>query len=275
MAVVREIPAPRHEIDIAEDYEASLAALGDLGYQPEADGVPALEEVEARIATNPALSAWLIDRADSGANDTLVVSRTIGGKQGIGIARSIHSFDPDAHSEGHVWSRLYGQADGSDNPYSGGDTGVIHDNNKQSNQFRSLKYMWDIAVLLGDETDPSTNKPAYTEGLVYTEQNVDQQRAALEAERAVAPEQDINLISATLGHIMTDAAILRVKGQDQRAGVARLVHYPDTPFGAFDRRVPRVRRRAGRLFFSFSDVDVSWGTVGVQRLVRVPESLET
>ena len=271
MAVAREIPVPRHEIDITSDYNLSLSALGDLGYKdPEALGVPALEQVQASLAATPNLEAWLIDRAGQGANDTLLISRTVGGKRGVGVAATILAFDPKAYDQGYVWSPLYGNADGSNNPYEGGDKGVIHDNHRdRKGNFTDIKSMWDVAVLLGDQTDTSTGKPAYAEGLVFTSKTVAEQRAALKKEQEQAAKLGITIVSAGLGHIVTDGAVQRTSGNPQRPGVAREIHYPNKRVGVFD-RVPYVVRVGGRLGFDGSDVGDYWNNRGVRRLVRVP-----
>jgi hypothetical protein len=225
---------------------------------PDEEGVPALEQVEAGLRIG-SLASWLIERADQGIEDQLLIARTVGGQNGIGVAETIHRLDPRAHADGYVWGTLWGDEQGQNNPYK--DKGIVHDNAGK----KGLKAMWDVAVLLGDTIDPATGQSAYTPGLVYTGKTMSGQQQAHKTEKNELAKRGIAIITATVGHMAVDSASLREQGQSQRAGVTRLIHYPER-----GSRVPSVCRDVGRLNFGDSHVDFDWNNNGARRLVRVP-----
>lgn len=268
MAVTREIPRPQHEVDIRDDYRLLVeGALPDMGYHPEADGVPALEQVQAGIGRIAGLADWLVERADAGARDTLVISRAVGGKQGIGVARTILGLDKRAFTDGHVWGSLWGDAQGNGNPF--GDQATIHDNASE----QGLQAMWDTAILLGDATDPATGREAYDLGLAYTGKTVPEQQAAFAREAAELERRGITLVTVTLGTMATEYAATRHGGGRQHAGLTRLIHYPERTVADRVVCVPYVSD-VGRLVFGGAYVGSHWCDYGARRLVRVPTPLD-
>lgn len=269
MAITREIPRPQHKLDISDDYRRMVkGALPDMGYNPEADDVPSLEQIQAGIGSIAGLAEWLVERADNGIQDTLVISRTVGGEQGIGVARTILGLDKNAFADGYVWSELWGNAQGNNNPY--GDRGTIHDNAGE----QGLQTMWDTAILLGDVADPASGNKAYDPGLAYTGKTVTAQREAFAKEAAELEKRGISIVTATLGAMATDYAAIRNEGSEQRTGITRFIHYPEQSAGA-DRVacVPGVYGD-GRLDFYGTRADDGWDDGGARRLVRVPTPLD-
>ncbi len=273
MAITEAIPGSHNELDIRDDYRRIVeGALPDMGYRPEAEGVPALERVQAGIDRIPGLADWLVERADNGAQDTLVISRTVGGEQGIGVARTILALDAWACVDivdTYIWGAIWGKTLCWNNAYT--NKAVAHDNAGS----RGLQTKWDTAILLRDPTDPATGKDAYDPGLAYTSQTVAEQREAFAREAAgVQKQRGITIVTATLGAIVTDYAAIRSEGDPKREGVTRFIHYPPQTLGGDQvTYVPSVYH-FGRLTFDISSVGSSWSGFGVRRLVRVPTPLD-
>ena len=267
MAIAREIPQPRFELNVADDYRLMVeGALPSMGWaNSEEASVPALEQVQAGIESIRPLASWLLTRAEQGIEDQLVIARTIGGKNGIGVADTIQRLDPKAFNDGYVWGALWGNADGSGSPYKGGDKATVHDNAGA----KGLKSMWDVAVLLGDKIDPATGRKAYTDGLAYTGKTVPEQLDALNAEASSLAKRGITIVTATVGHMAVDSASLREQSKPQRAGATRHIHYPAQRVDSAS-YVPDVSLRVERLYFRDSDVGNDWDGGGTRRLVRVP-----
>lgn len=269
MAITRKNTQSEHGLNIPDDYRGMVeGALRDMGYRPEADGVPALEQVQAGIAAVDGLSAWLLARAEQGAKDQLVISRTVGGEHGIGVAQTIHRLDPNAHADGYVWGSLWGDAKGKNNPY--GDKATVHDQTGPD-------ITWDTAILLGDTTDPATGDQAYDPGLAYTNKTVPAQREAFAEEAAkLLKERGITIVTAKLGAMVTDYAGIRSKGGQQRAGFTRLIDYPKQTVKGGAGRVACVPNVSGygRPSFHAAGAGGAWYDVGARRLVRVSTHLD-
>ncbi len=263
MGVIETVP----HINIADDYHLMVEqALPEMGFkEPEALGVPTQEAIESAI--RPALAGFLIERSSDGANDRLVIAPKIGGRTGIGAANLINRFDMAAYDDGYVWQDLWGSgAHDKSYPKAFKDSAAIHDN--------GLKNMWEVAVLLGDTKDPASGRETYDPGLVYIGKVICAQVDTIKAERISARELGIDLLSAPIGHLVLDAAGLRVQDQPQRLGVARLVHYPPREVGGYS-RVPHVCADGSRLYFGGSRVGRVLSGYGVRRVVRVPVKLES
>jgi|JI10StandDraft_1071094.scaffolds.fasta_scaffold170498_1 hypothetical protein len=253
--------------DISDDYRLMVeGVLPSMGWtNPEEAGVPALEQVQAGIESVRPLAGWLLARAEQGIEDQLVIARTVGGNNGIGVADTINRLDPKAFSDGYVWGALWGNTDGTGSPYKGGDKAAVHDNAG----LKGLGSMWDVAVLLGDKTDPATGRKAYDNGLAYTSKTVREQLDAFGAEAKTLAKGGIEIVTATVGHMAVDSVSLRVQGKSQRGDITRLIHYPAQEVDGFS-CVPSVDRFVGRLYFYDSCVGGVWNDVGARRLVRVP-----
>ena len=262
MGVIETVP----HVNIADDYRLMVEqVLPELGFkEPEALFIPSLEEVQ--LAINPQLANWLIERSTHGTIDRLVIAPKVGGDRGIGVRNLIDSFDPAAYSDGYVWQDLWGNGHSDKNyPKAHKNNAAIHNNGP--------KETWQVAILLGDTTDISSGRQAYDPGLMHTGQIVRDQAEAVKAERTMARQQGVELLSVPIGHLVVDAAGLRAQGQAQRRGVSRLVHYSSKPVGAYS-CVPDVGADGSRLGFDGSSVGYGWGDVGARRVVRVPVKLE-
>ncbi len=265
MAVeVRPIQPVELYPDISGDYRLMIeGVLPGLGWaNPEEVGVPALELVQAGLH-GTAVGAFLLNRIDTKVTtgDELLIVRTVGGKNGIGVANTIHRVDPRAHADGYAYEDIWGDAQGQGNPHKGGDKGIIHDNAGR----RGLETKWSAFMLLNDVKDPATGYGAYGPGLAYTNLTVAEQRIAHAVEKERLAKQDVHILTTGIGHVATDFVALKVRGVPQRAGVNRLIHYPD-----HDTIVPHVYLRGGRLYFSGSGVRNPWIYDGSRRLVGVP-----
>ncbi len=264
MSIAREISRPgNHELAIGGDYQLTIDALADMGWSnPEEAGIPSQASIERGLQAGP-LAAWLIERADTGQQDSLVIAPKVGGQQGIGVNYLITRHSPNAFSGSYVWSPLWGTVDGRDNPY--GNRSAKHDN-----AGRGLKTMWDVAILLGDTTDPATGDQAYDPGLAYTSKTVPDQREAFKAEAKTLKAKGITIVEATVGAMVVDSAGLRLNGQPQHASVTRFIHYKAKyPGGGVGRCVPSVGRDSERLDFYDSVVSDVWYNFGARRLARV------
>lgn len=267
MPVITEILQPRFVLDIRDDYrlmtEVVLPRFGCRN--PEAAGVPTLEQVQAGIAA-AGLSGWLEKRAQlGGVEDKLVISRTTGGEHGIGVARTIGRLPYSHECEDRcVWTTLYGDANGEHNPY--GDDSTVHDNTGEE----GLEGRWDTAILLGDVIDPATGKEAHYPGLVYTGKDVKQQLAALLEEASeLHATHDIAIVTAPIGQLATDYVALQEEGKVSRKGITRLIHYPSVTAGGLS-LVPAVNAYGKHFYFIDSKVPDACYRLGVQRMVRVP-----
>ena len=267
MAIAGEILQPRFKLDIADHYRIMVeGALPSMGWpNPEEAKVPALEQVQAGIEAIGPLAGWLLARAGQGIKDQLVIARTVGGKNGIGVADTIQRLHPKAFDYGYVWGALWGNADGSGSPYKGGDKAKVHDNAG----LKGLKNMWDVAVLLGDKIDPATGRKAYTDGLAYTGKTVPEQFDAFNAEAKALAKRGITIVTATAGHMAVDFASLREQSKQQRAGDTRFIQYPAKILrsGSF---VPGVSHDVGHLGYDGTPAGFGCYYVGARRLVRVP-----
>ncbi len=252
MALIEMVPRFNPEGDYRLMTEQ---VLPELGFSPEAAGVPALEQVAARLLP---LSNWLEDRARAGITDRLVIVPRVGGEEGMGVSGLIIAHDLRAYREDRsfidtVWGGTHNE---------GGqlaDKSPDHDN--------GLESMCDVAVLLGDEIDRSSGRAAHDPGLMHTNMTAQAQRSAHDLEVEIHRQAGRNLVSVTVGQLVVDSQALKAEGVLQRDGITRLIHYPHMTVDGYS-RIPSVFSSVSRLCFRDSD-NASWRNVGVRRAVRV------
>jgi len=261
MGVIEQQPT----LNLQPDYDLMTrndGVLPAMGFpNPEAAGVPALEQIQAAIS--PELENFLLDRAQNGGNHRLVIAPRVGGQQGIGLRGLILSSDSKAYEDDFVWREVWEDVDGRAD---------IHDNSLPRNA------EWDTAILLGDTTDPLDPSRSINDfnepGLAYTYKTVPEQRQLLEQEVGQARGVKVDLLSAPIGHIVTDGVAQRIDNQLQRRGVARLPHYENVVTAGGGVRLPGVDAGVSRLYFGGSYVGGGWYDEGVRRVARVSVPLE-
>ena len=264
MALVREGQNAGHELHIVDDYRVMVEeVLPSLGW-PNALGstVPSFGQVEASIDAVAPLAGWLIERAEEGIEDRLVIAPALGGSKGVGFYGAVQRLCPRIYSGDfaaeELWSRVYSHA----NP---DECAVIHDNAGPE----GLSGLWDVAVLLEDTVDPSTGEKAHSKGLVYTNKTVAEQQEAFAVEAEATRAKGIELVSATVGHVIVDSAFLRESGEHQRRGITRFIHYPPVDF-ANSKYFRGAAYTYWRLYFSGGETEVATDDSGVRRAVRIP-----
>ncbi len=246
-------------LNLADQYELSVAALGELGFG-EADGIPPLEQITAGLgATN---AEWLNERKDSGDQDELVITPKIASIGLIGTSRKpglIPRFDrkqpktDETYVFNAIWDKII-------------DKDPAHDNGGTEK--------FGAAVLLGDVSDPSNcAKPAnsYDEaGLVYVNMRVPEQRDALKREAANQLCKGRELKGATIAQIVLVNAQRRLQGKQflDTRNFNRLTHYPDINLDGAA-YVPNVAADVRQLGLDGSNVQYDWGSIGVRRALRV------
>ncbi|MEO7363901.1 MAG: hypothetical protein ABIV43_00120 [Candidatus Saccharimonadales bacterium] len=251
-------------LNLADQYELSVAALGELGFT-EADGIPAFQQVTAGLGENNAV--WLNDRKASGDQDELVIVPNIESIGLMGTSRKpglIPRFDrkQSKNDKTYVYNPLWDKSKDKD---------PIHDN--------FLNEQFGTAVLLGDVTNPRDhNKPAndYQEpGLVFTSMKVPAQRDALKTEAAEHAAQGRQLRNATIGQIVLVNAQRRLQGKPflDTQTYTRLTHYPDVKLDG-DACVPDVGANDRQLGLFGSNVQDGWGSSGVRRALRIAKIQE-
>ncbi len=264
MAVTKEFSQNVYHLSVADDYRLMIEeVLPRLGWDnPEAAGVPALEQVETAIKSAREVASWLVDGTRHGIEDQLLIVPTVGGRNGIGFRNLINRLHPGFFQYDVVNEDLWSRATNEGSPYN---NCVGHDNAGPM----GLASTWDVAVLLGDTVDPISKDKLFDNGLVYAGKTIPEQLETFEAEEETLAQRGIEIVTATVGHMAVDDVSLKEQGIPARQGITRFLHYPLVPYHDTSAFLG-VGRERGIMHFSGGDTHTATENSGVRRAVRIP-----
>jgi hypothetical protein len=255
------MPKNREVTDwLSGQYALARQALTDLGFE-EQDGIFPFEAVRDSVDTE--IENLHASRIQVGQSDELVIVPSV---HSIGLFGDLDTFNVDRRGGGDLLHRFDREQDKRFATTIQGhlisvwreynDVSDIHDNGSST--------PFSVAILLGCAVDTGGNHGAHRKhgelepGLVNTNMNYAEQRAALAAEqdehRAYYPNAKHELMGATIGQIVMVNASRRAAGilfLDQKTAT-RLIHYPPTTQQRSRAYIPAVtssrilRRSRGR-----------------------------
>lgn len=187
------------------DYGLAVEALGSLGFNRRDDGVPTWEAICASL--RPAIATLLNTRRLGGVPDCLLITPSLqrigleGTQDKPGLVMRFNKRQGSSkYDQAYVWPPLWKQIEDKDPRHGGGVT----------------DQPFSVDILLGSAANVTGIEESTSDhgepGLLYTRQDIWQQRVKLAAELVRQRQFGYDLRAATIGNLIVAQAIERSNG---------------------------------------------------------------